>query len=189
VWSIAADSIGAYLDDASWNAPRDIDRVPQRLWSWSDNQLANPLRQSFNLAVIALHGLPTSQTVPELLSASYRVNPPPSVTTIASKPIEFSLEAANGGQVVWLASSPSDKGVVHLGWCWFKEGQDTPLIKGRSPLSYDVYPQQSYEFRCSIDRPRQPGTYLPELDRVNEHVSWFSDVRVPPIRLTVRVEP
>jgi hypothetical protein len=104
VWSIAAHSIGAFWDDGERNRSPNVDRFPQRLWSWSDNQLVNPPRRAFSRGVIALRGLPTSQTAPELLSASYRADPPATVTTAASKPIRLSLEATNVGQAVWLAS-------------------------------------------------------------------------------------
>ena len=44
LWSVAAHSIGAFWDDIGWNAhPEDVDRAPQRLWSWTDNQLVNPV--------------------------------------------------------------------------------------------------------------------------------------------------
>jgi hypothetical protein len=118
------------------------------------------------------------------------MNLPPSVTTAAVKPIGLSLEATNVGQAVWLASSPSDKGVVRLGWRWLKGGQLIPeAAEGREGLRHDVFPRQSYEFHFSIDPPQQPGTYLLEIGLVNEHVRWFSALGVPPIRLTVRVEP
>lgn len=50
-WSIAAHAIGAFLDDGSWNVRVDVARHPERLWSWTDNQLVNPLRAA--LAALA----------------------------------------------------------------------------------------------------------------------------------------
>jgi hypothetical protein len=189
VWSIAAHSIGAFLDDGNWNARPNVDLFPKRLWSWSDNQLVYPLGKAFSRGVIVLRGLPTSQTAPELLSASYRADLPAIVTTAASKPIRLSLEATNVGQAVWLASSP-DKGGVRLGWRWLKGGQVIPeAAEGRAWLRHDVFPRYSYEFHFSIVPPQQAGTYLLEIGLVSKHVAWFSDLGVPPIRLTVRVEP
>ncbi len=44
VWSVATHSIGAFWDDIGWNAhPTDVDRAPWRLWSWTDNQVVNPV--------------------------------------------------------------------------------------------------------------------------------------------------
>lgn len=39
LWSIAAHAIGAYWDEEAWTVPN----TPQRLWSWTDNQLVNPV--------------------------------------------------------------------------------------------------------------------------------------------------
>ncbi len=38
VWSVGAHAIGAYCGDVSWNVRADVDRHPERLWSWRDNQ-------------------------------------------------------------------------------------------------------------------------------------------------------
>ncbi|MBI2839963.1 MAG: hypothetical protein HYX75_16745 [Acidobacteria bacterium] len=37
-WSIGMHAIGAYCGDYGWNLRVDVDRHPERLWSWSDNQ-------------------------------------------------------------------------------------------------------------------------------------------------------
>ena len=42
VWSIGAHSIGAFVDDGSWNGRMDVDNFPERLWLWTDNQLVDP---------------------------------------------------------------------------------------------------------------------------------------------------
>ena len=44
LWSVAAHSIGAFVDDRSWNERADVDNAPERLWSWTDNQLVAPFR-------------------------------------------------------------------------------------------------------------------------------------------------
>ena len=45
LWSVAAHSIGAFVDDRSWNGRVDVDNAPERLWSWTDNQLVDPFRR------------------------------------------------------------------------------------------------------------------------------------------------
>lgn len=37
-WSIALHAIGAFCGNLGWNIRRDIDRHPERLWDWRDNQ-------------------------------------------------------------------------------------------------------------------------------------------------------
>jgi len=59
LWSVAAHSIGAFWDDIAWNAyPEDVDRAPQRLWSWTDNQLVNPPYLRVTTAVKRTLGIP-----------------------------------------------------------------------------------------------------------------------------------
>jgi hypothetical protein len=59
VWSAGAHSIGAFWDDIGWNAhPVDVDRAPRRLWSWTDNQLVNPLYSRITTAVKEALGIP-----------------------------------------------------------------------------------------------------------------------------------
>lgn len=38
VWSVGMHAIGAFCGNLSWNIRRDVDRHPERLWSWIDNQ-------------------------------------------------------------------------------------------------------------------------------------------------------
>jgi hypothetical protein len=38
VWSIGLHAIGAFCGNLGWNVRRDVDRHPERLWSWTDNQ-------------------------------------------------------------------------------------------------------------------------------------------------------
>jgi hypothetical protein len=59
LWSVGAHSIGAFWDDIAWNAyPLNVDRVPQRLWSWTDNQLVNPVYGRVTTAVKQKLGIP-----------------------------------------------------------------------------------------------------------------------------------
>jgi hypothetical protein len=57
--SVAAHSIGAFWDDIGWNAyPQDVDRAPRRLWSWTDNQLVNPVYRRVETTVKRTLGIP-----------------------------------------------------------------------------------------------------------------------------------
>jgi hypothetical protein len=59
LWSMAAHSIGAFWDDIGWNAhPVDVDWAPRRLWSWTDNQLVNPVNRHVTTAVKQTLGIP-----------------------------------------------------------------------------------------------------------------------------------
>jgi Dolichyl-phosphate-mannose-protein mannosyltransferase len=59
LWSVAAHAVGAFWEDRSWNAgPIFVDRAPQRLWSWSDNQLVNPVVAHATVAFDRAFGIP-----------------------------------------------------------------------------------------------------------------------------------
>ncbi len=59
LWSVGTHSIGAFWDDIGWNAhPLDVDRAPRRLWSWTDNQLVNPVYWRVTTTVKRKLGIP-----------------------------------------------------------------------------------------------------------------------------------
>jgi hypothetical protein len=128
LWSIGAHAIGAFWDDNRWNdfAYRNADRLHSRLWSWTDNQLVNAPRDILRRAVIVLGERATSRTAPTLLSATYHLQPPPTLQVTASAPIDLALEAVNDGQAVWLAWTRHPDGAVKLGWRWFDGTQHLP---------------------------------------------------------------
>lgn len=133
--------------------------------------------------------LPTSRDAPHLLSATYVFrHGAESVTVSTPDPVTLEVTATNTGQAIWLAQTSRDKGAVSLGWRWLKEGQALAGLSGRAPIRYDIFPGQFYRFQMPIAPPGKPGVYLLELDLVSEHVTWFSEVGTPPLRLTVDVQ-
>jgi hypothetical protein len=186
-WSVGAHAMGAFWGDPVWNSNVDVDRFPEHLWSWTNNQLVNPPRRLFDGALIAIRRLPTSRTAPEHLSVSYHLNLPPFVTMTPSKPLPLAIEATNDGQAVWLAWPRGRKGSVKLGWHWRKEGQEIPGASGVAFLLYDVFPRESHDFWPALSSPSEPGVYLLELGLVRESVASFSDRSSPPLQIVVRV--
>jgi dolichyl-phosphate-mannose-protein mannosyltransferase len=189
VWSIGAHAVGAFVDDRSWNWNGNVvvDRFPDRLWSWSDNQLVNPARDGLHRAIIALRRLPTSRSAPELLSASYRSPSPARLVVECGQTLQVTVGATNVGGAAWLAQSPRERGLVRLGWRWFKDGRPLPLGEGRVHLDAAVLPGQSHEFRASIVPPREPGAYVLEVGLLDERVLWFAERGTPPLRMSVTV--
>jgi hypothetical protein len=189
IWSVSAHTIGVFWNDNLWNAYKEIDRFPERLWSWTDNQLVNPPLHIMKRAVIAARALPTSRTAPELLSASYRLNLTPSITTTPSTPIQFSLEAINEGQAVWLAWPERRRGIVKLEWRWLKGPGEALGLSGVERLLYDIFPRQAHQFWASIDPPQEPGSYLLEVGLIIERMGRFADHGIPPIQQLVKIDP
>jgi hypothetical protein len=56
LWSVAAHAAGAYWDDRSWNVKLQGAERPTILWSWTNNQLANSLRDVARLSATRLLG-------------------------------------------------------------------------------------------------------------------------------------
>jgi len=189
-WSVGAHAIGAFVDDRSWNwnGNMDVDRFPERLWSWTDNQLVNPPRDAFRQAVITSRRLPTSRDAPQLLSASYRWDSPTKIIVDCGQMVELSVGATNVGRAVWLAQGVRERGLVRLGWRWYRDGRPLPRAEGRISLNATMLPGESREFRASIPPPREPGTYVLEVGMVDEWVMWFAERGTPPVRLAVTVE-
>lgn len=184
-WSIAAHSIGAFWDDGRWNASPNIDISPHRLWSVTDSPLLEYGRDTFGRAWIAVGNLPTSRRAPELLSATYRLDPASLEMVMGS--VRLAMTATNTGQSVWLSTAKKAKGVVRLGWRWIKDGGKVPQLSGQLPLRHDVFPGSSYTFQISIPPPPEPGQYVLELGMLSEHIMSFSDRGVAPITIPVVV--
>jgi hypothetical protein len=107
---------------------------------------------------------------------------------VATGVFRTDVVATNTGEAVWLASGKHDRGVVTLGWRWYRDGRELMELSGRKRIPYDIFPGQSYVFRMTTDPPSRPGVYMLEIGLVSEHVTWFSDVDSAPIRLVVEVQ-
>ncbi len=185
IWSISAHAMGAFVDDGTWTATRQVKGFPNQLWSWSDNQLINPIRSGLNQIFIARSGYPTSRSAPELLAASYTSDLTGHLTTPTSSRIRFSLEALNTGKPVWLATTSDSKGAVRLGWRWLKDR--AVIMEGRIGLANELFHGESCRFEVLVKSPSESGTYILEVGLVSELVVWFSDLGTPSVRTEVAV--
>jgi hypothetical protein len=108
LWSIWAHALGAFWDDGRWNAGPTIDLSPHRLWSVGSSPLIEYGKDVLGRVWIAMRGIPTSQSAPELLAAVYRLDPS-SFNVMASSsavqcPVRLCITAVNTGQSVWLSA-------------------------------------------------------------------------------------
>jgi hypothetical protein len=67
------------------------------------------------------------------------------------------------------------------------EDHEVPSTSGWESLRYNVFPGQEFEFSRKIAPPLEPGEYILELGLVSEHVAWFSDQGIEPLKVAVRV--
>ena len=77
---------------------------------------------------------------------------------------------------------------IFLSYRWL-DRQRRPIVKDglRSPLPRPIEPGESCHVALRLKTPVTSGEYLLELDLVEEGVTWFSEVGVPPLRVDVRV--
>jgi hypothetical protein len=186
-WSIAAHAIGAFWDDFHWNEVKNVDRAPESLWVWHDNQLVNPVREILARGAVLAEGQPTSRGAPELLAARYEPHGPPPRTSSPGGWVRLTLRATNVGQAVWLAWPERAHGVVTLGWRWGRAGEEVRRVTRGAPLRTDVHPGQSRDLRLWIPAPAEPGRYVLTIELAARGLGWFSGRGSPPLVLTVDV--
>jgi hypothetical protein len=151
LWSIWAHALGALWDDGRWNASPKINLLPQRLWSVGSSPLVEYGKDVLGRLWIAIRGLPTSRSAPELLSVGYRFEPPAFEVVASSEaaqcPVPLCITAVNTGRAVWLASRGGDEGAIMLAWRWVKEGRKVSGFAGVESIRHAVFPGGSYEFQ------------------------------------------
>lgn len=59
----------------------------------------------------------------------------------------------------------------------------------RTALPHDVAPGETATMGLPVEAPDTAGTYILELDMVQEHVRWFAEAGSKPARIRVRVDP
>ncbi len=176
LWSIGAHSIGAFWDQGNWNSYMGY-RFPESLWSWNESPIALFVRgMAVDPMRIKLQDLPTSQTAPESVMASYR-SVPQALVVRPSKPFRFAIIAKNEGSSVWIGHSRGDrlKGRVVLGWSILSEG--IIVARGAVPLLRDVFPQDSCTIGDFIVAPDQQGAYVLKAGIVSYQTGKFSDTK------------
>jgi hypothetical protein len=188
-WSIFAHGAGAFWQDGRWNGVPNIDHYPSRLWSWTDNPLANTMIDLSARVAAALHIRPTSGSKPALVVPSYEITQGPPAVTRPGKAIALTVRATNKGKAIWTSSA--DRGQIMLGWRWVAQFQPAPP-PSVLPLSHDVFPRRSYEFPLVLSAPLEKGVYALEIGLVSmtrKRVAWIASDPRDQLRFDVTVEP
>jgi hypothetical protein len=59
---------------------------------------------------------------------------------------------------------------------------------GRSVLLYDLNPGEEIDIPLTVTAPVEAGTYVLEIDMVQEGVAWFASKGSKPLRAIVKVD-
>lgn len=103
----------------------------------------------------------------------------------AGESFAVSARLANRSGSAWPADGAARVG---LAYHWRTPAGEPVVWDGeRTPLPNEVAPGTAVRVEMTVRAPEAPGTYVLELDPVFEHVAWFSERGVPPLRAEVEV--
>jgi SAM-dependent methyltransferase len=108
----------------------------------------------------------------------------------AGELVEIAARVTNAGPVEWRTDAPTkDAGHIRLANHWLAEdGSMAIRDDGRGYLTKHVGPGETVDVPMVVRPPAQPGSYILELDLVQELVTWFADKGSPTFRVPVQVE-
>lgn len=166
-FSVYSHAIGMFWDDRTWNAFHN----PEKLWSWSNNQLMNSSKEMFGHLMIGLTNIPTSRSAPGLLSVRYQIHEFRKRVS-ASRRMEFYIAAFNDGKAVWIRRGFEEGTMIVLA-LWSKDGQYVWDLTSIMYLESDVYPGESYTFRIPLRTPDEIGMYRLDIGLARRNARLF----------------
>jgi len=89
----------------------------------------------------------------------------------------------NKSNIIWALSVGNP---LRLGNHWLNlDGSIVQLDDGRTDLPRPISPDEEVALPLTVTAPASPGRYLLEIDLVEEHIAWFGQRGVVPLRLPV----
>jgi hypothetical protein len=103
---------------------------------------------------------------------------------------DFMVLVRNESNVVWAARERSGGSFqVSAGNHWLDhEGKMLTNDDGRAALLRDLRPGEEMELKLTVNAPKKPGSYVLEVDMLQEGTAWFGTRGSPTIRIPVKVE-
>jgi 4-amino-4-deoxy-L-arabinose transferase-like glycosyltransferase len=121
--------------------------------------------------------------------ARLNLNDPPEVLP-AGEHMDLLVAVKNESDIVWPARERSGGHLqVSAGNHWLdRDGRMLMHDDGRAALLSDLPPQKETQLKLTVNAPKKTGTYILEIDMLQEGVSWFALKGSPTLRVPVRVE-
>lgn len=110
---------------------------------------------------------------PRTLSAQIMPSTPKIVAT-PGQALRLSVRVRNHTETVWLKESPRERGFVRLGAHLLNGERTVAQDYARAELPRDVVQGDEVDLEMSLEAPRERGSYIIELDMVNEGMCWFA---------------
>jgi len=108
----------------------------------------------------------------------------------AGEHYDLAVLVTNESDTVWPARERSGGAFqVSAGNHWLDEtGNVLVNDDGRAALLADLQPAQQVELKLTINAPKKPGSYVLEIDMLQEGVTWFALKGSPTVRVPVTIE-
>jgi SAM-dependent methyltransferase len=93
----------------------------------------------------------------------------------AGSPFRIGVRVKNLGDTTWLVEDRRGRGNVRLGaHLLTTDGTTVENDLGRAALPHDIEQRGQVDLAMEMVAPKRPGTYIVELDMVNEGICWFA---------------
>ena len=104
--------------------------------------------------------------------------------------VDFMVLVKNESNIVWPARERSGGSFqVSAGNHWLDHNGSMVINDdGRAALLQDLPPAQEVLLKLTVNAPKKPGSYLLEIDMLQEGVAWFGTRGSPTVRIPVKVE-
>ena len=101
----------------------------------------------------------------------------------------LAVRVKNVSDSTWPASLPTNGSFqVRLGNHWLDKNRNVLVNDdGRAALPSDLAPGSEVELNLCVTTPKKPGSYILELDMVQEGVAWFKDNGSATVRINVEI--
>lgn len=108
----------------------------------------------------------------------------------AGERIEVEARVRNSSPVTWLAGAlPDERYRIQLGNHWrTAAGHLLVLNDGRAPLPQEMKPGEAVTLQLPVQLPSKPGSYVLELDLVQEGLRWFERPAQVQVTVSARME-
>lgn len=164
-------------------------------------------RVSFCLAVLVATGCcQDDKPAPGAGASSAEVKPMPAsgfqvewgtpgvpCTMKAGSTVAVGIVVKNTSDQTWREFGSTQKGklAVRLGYRWWDSGGKAVVVDYtpvRGELGRPLAPGKSAAMAVAVIAPPAPGTYVLQLDLVEELVAWFQDRGAPQVKVPVTVD-
>jgi 4-amino-4-deoxy-L-arabinose transferase-like glycosyltransferase len=103
---------------------------------------------------------------------------------------DFMVVVKNDSNIAWATRERSGGSFqVSAGNHWLDQNGNMVINDdGRAALLRDLRPGEEMQLKLTVNAPKKVGTYLLEVDMLQEGVAWFGTKGSPTIRIPVKVE-